>query len=139
MTDAELLPSTLIMTHDHVLQANIISHLPSGRQEVIYCSYYILQNSITGTNSIGTYTSRTAVSEPRVNTRNKNHLHTPTANFSCFQKGAYYAGIRIFKSLPPSLKTISDKKEKFKVALKRYLNTHTFYSVDEFLQFKKDS
>jgi hypothetical protein len=33
-------------------------------------------------------------------------------------------------------KTISDKKETFKVALKRYLNTHTFYSVDEFLQFR---
>jgi hypothetical protein len=55
------------------------------------------------------------------------------------QKRAYYAGIKIFNSLPPSLKIISDKKEKFKVALKGYLNTHTFYSVKEFLQFKKDS
>jgi hypothetical protein len=48
------------------------------------------------------------------------HLHRPIANFSCFQKGAYYAGIKIFNSLPPSLKTISDKKEKFKVQLKKY-------------------
>jgi hypothetical protein len=56
-----------------------------------------------------------------------------------FQKGAHYAGIKIFNSLPPSLKTISDKKEIFKIALKRYLNTHTFYSVDEFLQFKEAS
>jgi hypothetical protein len=74
-----------------------------------------------------------------VNTRNKKNLHRPIANLSCFQKSAYYAGIRIFNSLPPSLETILHKKEKFKVALKSYLNTHTFYSVDEFLQFKKNS
>jgi hypothetical protein len=73
-----------------------------------------------------------------VNTGNKNHLHSPTANLSCFQKGAYCAGIKIFNSLPPSLRSISDKKEKFKVALKIYLNIHIFYSVDEFMQFKKD-
>jgi hypothetical protein len=73
-----------------------------------------------------------------VNTRNKNHLHRPIANHSCFQKGAHYVGIKIFNSLLPSLKTILDK-ETFKVALKRCLNTHTFYSVDEFLQFKGDS
>jgi hypothetical protein len=29
-----------------------------------------------------------------VNTRNKNQLHRPTGNLSCFQKRAYYAGIR---------------------------------------------
>jgi hypothetical protein len=62
-----------------------------------------------------------------INTRNKNHLHRPTANLSCFQKGAYYAGIKIFNTLSPSLKTISDKKEIFKLALKRYLNTHLLF------------
>jgi hypothetical protein len=40
------------------------------------------------------------------------------AKLSCFQKGAYCAGIKIFNSLPSSLKTISDKKDKFKLALK---------------------
>jgi hypothetical protein len=45
-----------------------------------------------------------------VNTRNKYHIHRPTANLSCFQKGAYYAGIKMFNILPPSLKTILDKK-----------------------------
>jgi hypothetical protein len=74
-----------------------------------------------------------------VNTRLKNHLHRSVANLSCFQKGAHYSGIKILNSLLPSLKTIWDKKETFKVALKRYLNTHSFYSVDEFLQFKEDS
>jgi hypothetical protein len=67
-----------------------------------------------------------------------NNLHRPIANLSCFQKSAYCADIKIFNSLPPSLKTVLDKKDKIKVALKRYLNAHSFYSVDEFLQFKKD-
>jgi hypothetical protein len=44
-------------------------------------------------------------------TRNKNHLHRPTANISCLQKGAYYAGIKIFNSPPHSLKTILNKKK----------------------------
>jgi hypothetical protein len=74
-----------------------------------------------------------------VTTRNKNHFHRPLiANLSSFQKGAHYAGIRIFNSLPPSLKTILDK-ETFKVASERYLNTCTFYSVDEFLQDEEGS
>jgi hypothetical protein len=36
-----------------------------------------------------------------------------------------------------SLKTISDKKETFKVVLKRYLNSHFYFTVDEFLQLKE--
>jgi hypothetical protein len=32
--------------------------------------------------------------------------------------------------LLPSVTSLKNEKEKFKVALKRYLNTHSFYSVD---------
>jgi hypothetical protein len=32
-----------------------------------------------------------------------------------------------------------NEKAKFKVELKQYLNTHSFYSVDEFLLSKYDS
>jgi hypothetical protein len=39
-------------------------------------------------------TSNSAVHS--VNTRNKNQLHRPIVNLSCFQKSAYYAGIKIF-------------------------------------------
>jgi hypothetical protein len=36
-----------------------------------------------------------------VNTRNRDHLHSPTANFSYLKKkSAYCAGIKIFNSLP---------------------------------------
>jgi hypothetical protein len=73
-----------------------------------------------------------------VNTRNRTNFidQLPTL---CFQKSAYYAGIKIFNSLPLNLRSLTIKKAQFKVALKRYLNIHSFYSVEEFLTFKNDS
>jgi IS1 family transposase len=68
-----------------------------------------------------------------INTRNKHHLHRPNANLSCFKKSAYYAGIRIFKRLPLSLSVLMNDKAKFKKAVKKYLNTHSFYSVDDIM------
>jgi hypothetical protein len=55
-----------------------------------------------------------------VNTRNKNQLHRLFANLYCFQKSAYYAGIKIVFSLPSSLTSLITKKIQFKVALERY-------------------
>jgi hypothetical protein len=48
-----------------------------------------------------------------VNTRNKHHLHRPTANLTCFQKSAYYPGIKIFNNLPATLKSPINEKAKF--------------------------
>jgi hypothetical protein len=69
--------------------------------------------------------------------RHKHCLHKPIVNLSCFQKGPYYAGIRIFNGLPSDLKGLMNVKAKFKIALKWYLNTHSFYSVDEYLLCRK--
>jgi hypothetical protein len=66
------------------------------------------------------------------NKRNKHHLHRPVAKLSCFQESAYYSGIRIFNSSPRSLTNLKNEKAQFKVALRRYLDAHSFYSVDEF-------
>jgi hypothetical protein len=68
-----------------------------------------------------------------INTRNKRHLHRPIANLPCFQKSALYSSIRIFNSLPYSVTNLKNEKAQFKVALRRHLNAHSFYSVDEFL------
>jgi IS1 family transposase len=68
-----------------------------------------------------------------INTRNKHHLHRPVANLSCLQKSSFCSGIRIFNSLPHSLTNLKNEKAQFKVALRRCLNAHSFYSVDEFL------
>jgi hypothetical protein len=55
------------------------------------------------------------------------------------QKSKYYSGIKIFNNLPSSLKSLMNENAKFKEPLKRYLNIHSFYSVDEFLLSKTDS
>jgi hypothetical protein len=60
-----------------------------------------------------------------VNRRHKYHLHKPVANLSCFQKSIYYAWINIFNNQPCDLKCLMNEKAGFKVALKRYLNTHS--------------
>jgi hypothetical protein len=74
-----------------------------------------------------------------IDTRNKHHLHRPNANLSCFQKSTFYADIRIFNRLPLSLISLKNEKTKFKAELKQYLNTHSFYSVDEFFMYKDGS
>lgn len=47
-------------------------------------------------------------------------------------KCVFYAGIRILNSLPHSLSSLMNDKANFKVELKKYLNTNSFYSVNEF-------
>ena len=67
-----------------------------------------------------------------IDTRNKRHLHTSHANLSCFQTSTFYAAIRIFNSLPPSVTILKHDKAKFKAALRKYLDKHCLYSVDEY-------
>jgi hypothetical protein len=73
-----------------------------------------------------------------INTRNKHHLHRPVANLLCFQKGASYSGIRIFNSWPQIIINLKNEKTQLKVTLKKFLNTHSFYSVDEFFTCTDD-
>jgi len=75
---------------------------------------------------------QTNLSVHNINTRNKHHFHRPVANLSCFQKGASYSGIKFFNSLPRSIMNLKNEKTRFKVTLKKFLNVHSFYSVDEF-------
>jgi len=48
-----------------------------------------------------------------------------------YQKGVYYSGTEIFNSLLKAIKGISFKPKKFTIALKLYLLTHSFYTLDE--------
>jgi hypothetical protein len=52
--------------------------------------------------------------------------------FHVFSKSIFCAGIRIFISLPCSLTGLKNGNAQSKVSFRRYLNTHTFYPVDEF-------
>jgi hypothetical protein len=50
-----------------------------------------------------------------------NNLHYPTCNLTAFQKGTHYLGIKVFNSLPLSIKNIVYDMKQFKFALKRFL------------------
>jgi hypothetical protein len=64
------------------------------------------------------------------------HLHTPNANLSCFQKSPFYAAIRIFNSLPPSV-IIKNAKAKFRAVFRKYRHTPSFYTVDKVLHVQR--
>jgi hypothetical protein len=68
-----------------------------------------------------------------VNTRHKPCLHNQMLTSHCFQKSGQYAGIKICNNLPSYLKRLINEKARFKIAIKQYLNTHSFYSVEEYL------
>jgi hypothetical protein len=63
-------------------------------------------------------------------TRHKNDLHLLQVSLAIYQKGVYYSGIKIFNNLPKVIKDISNKPKRFKIALKQYLLTHSFYCLD---------
>jgi hypothetical protein len=74
-----------------------------------------------------------------VDARNRLEVHRPAASLSCFQRTAYYSGIKIFNNLSCRLKSFINKNVQFKAALKRYLNTCALYSVDQLIMFKNES
>jgi hypothetical protein len=65
-----------------------------------------------------------------INTRSNINLHLPVCNLTLFQNGAYFSGIKLYNHLPPRIKSLSNETELFKPALKRFFNTHSFYSFD---------
>ena len=69
-------------------------------------------------------------------TRSHNDLHLPNANLSVFQKGAYFSGVKIFNNLPADLKQISHNIYKFQKALKIFLLDNSFYSLEEYYNWK---
>jgi len=70
----------------------------------------------------------------KINTRYNQNLHLPSTNLTLVQKGVLYSGSKIYNCLPLSIKAHSNKAKCFKVALKRYLIEHVFYSLDEYFQ-----
>jgi hypothetical protein len=68
----------------------------------------------------------------KINIRQTSNLYVPTANLALHQKGVYYSGIKIYNHLPTAIKDLSGDKNKFRLALKRYLLHNSFYSLEEY-------
>jgi hypothetical protein len=66
------------------------------------------------------------------NTRRRNDLHLPQVTLSMYQKGVYYSGIKTFSALPKAINDVSNKPNKFRIALKHFLLERLFYTLNEF-------
>jgi hypothetical protein len=69
-------------------------------------------------------------------TRQFNNLYLPVTNFTIYRRGVHYMGIKIFNNLPPYIKDISNNTRKFEMCLKWFLHIHSFYSLEEYFQYK---
>jgi hypothetical protein len=68
----------------------------------------------------------------QINTRQTSDPYIPKANLAIYQKGVYYSGIKIYNHLPTAIKDLSCDKDKFKLALKRYILHNSFYSLEKY-------
>ena len=68
----------------------------------------------------------------KINTRQTSNLYLPTTNLTIYLKGVYYSGIKIYNHLPTAIKDLSGDKNKFKLALERYLVCNSLYSLEEY-------
>jgi len=71
------------------------------------------------------------------NTKNKLNFHLPLTKLTVFQKGPYYSGIKAFNSLPSYIKNLIQTKKLFKQALKKFLYSHSFYSLNKFYNYNR--
>ena len=67
-----------------------------------------------------------------------NNLHLPTVNLSKFNKGVYITGAKVFNRLLQYIKPLVNDLKCFKSTLKGFLCHHSFYSMDEYYEFKED-
>jgi hypothetical protein len=70
-----------------------------------------------------------------INTRNKLNLQLPISNLSVYQKGPHYSGIRVFNNLSSQIKDLSQNRNQFQCAFKNFLYFHSFYTLDEYIDY----
>ena len=69
-------------------------------------------------------------------TRYRNDLHLPSAKLKVFQRETFYSGIRAYNNLPKNIKYLSHNVKRFKPVLKAFIQTHSFYSLEEYFDPK---
>jgi len=101
--------------------------LPFVSQYVLLLKVFVVKNKNLFTLNLENHTK---------STRQFNNFYQPITNFTVYQKGVHYMGIRIFNNLPPYIKDISNNVRKFEIYLTQFLHIHYFYSIEEYFQYK---
>ena len=72
------------------------------------------------------------------NTRNNNNFHPCLSTLTKFKKGPFIIGIEVFNHLPQFLKALVHNPKQFRSSLKRFLYYHSFYSIEEYYEYKEN-
>jgi hypothetical protein len=75
----------------------------------------------------------------KYNARNNNNLHPTLANLTKYNNGPYVSGIKVFSHLPQYLKALVHNPEHFRSSLKRFLYHHSFYSMEQYYEYKENT
>ena len=70
-------------------------------------------------------------------TRYNINLHPPLSKFDCISEGAYYSGIKIFTHLPANIECLMNDGERFRIALRRFLNSNSVFTLEEFFNYNR--
>jgi hypothetical protein len=63
-----------------------------------------------------------------INTRNNFDFYQQLSHLTIYQQGPFYMVIKVYNSL--------HNIKKFKSSLRRFLHQHSFYTLDEYLNYK---
>ena len=101
--------------------------LPFVSQYVLLLKVFVVKNKNLFTLNLENHTK---------STRQFNNFYQPITNFTVYQKGVHYMGIRIFNNLPPYIKDISNNVRKFEIYLKQFQHIYYSYCIEECFQYK---
>jgi hypothetical protein len=95
-----------------------------------FFSRYIYSGLIYLASNIQLYTMNREVHN--YNTRNSSNFHMPNANLTKYQKGVYYMGFKLYNQLPIDIKNSVNNQKLSGSALKSFLHSNSFYTLEEF-------
>jgi hypothetical protein len=98
-------------------------------------SQYILSVALLLVNNKNYFQTNTEIHD--INTRTKSNLHQTLSHLSKYQKGTHCFVIKVFSSLPARIKDLSHNLRQFKSALRAFLYSHSFYTLDEYFNYNK--
>jgi hypothetical protein len=65
-------------------------------------------------------------------TRYDNDFHLPSAKLKLLQKGVFYSGIKTYNRITKTIKELSHDVKQFRLVLKRFIISNSFYSLEEY-------
>ena len=73
-----------------------------------------------------------------ISNRNNSNLYQPLSHLSIYQNGRYYHGINVHNRLPCQIEDLSHNIKECKSSLKAILHQHSFYTLDEYFNYKEN-